>query len=294
MPAPEYTNITSGEAARADLADPARRSMKLSGRVRGLQGDTSDSQPIPMIPTTIDLTTNPTTTDTLTIDGEVYEFVTAAGAVAADVNIAVAIGGSAAVSQVNLLAAINGTAAALHANITNIATTAPAIGVGTKPVFGEVVSNILRLYYMGSGNQGVNPTSMTHDQMAAYPTVFPSFAVSDSLTAVVTFTILNFNLLPTFNSVRSIHGATGIRIAITTAMITASTLVVRFPRGDAIVGLIATCRSATGIEKVLDSTTYVITAGVLTIALLSTGAVDPADTDILDLIVFGTTTGVQA
>jgi hypothetical protein len=294
MPDPAFLNITAGAATQADLQDPARRSMQLSSRVRGLRGDVSSKQPIPMMPTTILLSTNPTTTDTLTIDGQVYEFVTAAGAVAADVNIAVAIGASAAATQTNLLAAINGTAAALHANITNVATTAPAIGVGSKPVFGEVVSNVLRLYYMGAGNQGVDPTSMTQDQMANYPTVFPSFAVSDTLTAVVAWTVLNFNLLPTFNSVRSVHGSVGVRIAITTAMITASTLVIRFPGGDSITGCHVQCFSAAGLQKVLDSTTYVIASGVLTITLLSTGTVDPADTDVLDVIVFGTTTGIQA
>lgn len=60
----------------------------------------------------LELSVNPTDTDTVTIGTDVYEFCTAGGSVAADANIGVVIGGAVATSRTNLMNAINGVVAA--------------------------------------------------------------------------------------------------------------------------------------------------------------------------------------
>ena len=290
MPDPLFLNIESGAAARSDLADPARRGIQFTQRVRALRGDFTDSQPLALIPSEIDLSTNPTTTDTITLGGEVYEFVTAAGAVAADVNIAVAIGGTAAATLLNLLAAINGGAAALHANITNIATTAPALGRGTKPVFADDLgSSLMGLWY--TGTQGLAPANMTHADYANVPVTNPSFAVSDALTAVVAFTILNFNLMPVANPTRQINGMVGMRIPVTTAMLDVP-FRIRFAGAVALLGCVAHPKSATGVPVYWDAATIHVTGNELIVDFDTGASVDPANGEFFDVIVFGQFAGI--
>lgn len=88
----------------------------------------------------------PTTADTIDIGADTYEFVTAAGAVADDANIAVEIGASAAETLTNLVAAINADDSDdTHANITNVATDAPAKANGTESLFADELGTDLRI-----------------------------------------------------------------------------------------------------------------------------------------------------
>lgn len=88
----------------------------------------------------------PTTADTVTIGADVYEFVTTAGAVADDANIAVEIGGSAAATRANLIAAINAADPDnRHPNITNVATTAAALANGTEALVADELTTDVRI-----------------------------------------------------------------------------------------------------------------------------------------------------
>jgi hypothetical protein len=88
----------------------------------------------------------PTTADTIDIGADTYEFVTASGNVADDANIAVEIGGSAALTLANLVVAVNaGTTGNQHANINNIADTAPALANGTENLVADAVGTDLRI-----------------------------------------------------------------------------------------------------------------------------------------------------
>lgn len=92
------------------------------------------------------LSAQPTTTDTIGIGGDTYEFVAAAGNVANDANIAVEIGASAAATRANLIAAINATDADnQHATINNVADTAPALANGTEDVVADEVGTDVRV-----------------------------------------------------------------------------------------------------------------------------------------------------
>jgi len=285
------TNMTRAAAQQADLVDPGRQGLNLARRVRAMRGDFTEGKPLVLSPLVINLGTNPTTTDFLVLGGETYEFVTAAGTVAADANIAVAIGANAAATFLNFAAAVNGTAAAAHPNILDSGGGA-ALGRGTKPVFADDLgSSVLALYY--TGTQGVDPDAMTHEDMKALPSVYPSFVVSESMTAVVTWNALNFNLLPVANPITQVNGTVGLRLAVTTAMVSEA-FRFRFPGVDTIAGVIVSPKTSTGIPKYYDAATFQITAGQLIVTLAATGAVDPANGDVIDLLVFGQRVGVVA
>lgn len=88
----------------------------------------------------------PTTGDTVDVGADVYEFVTASGAVADDANIAVAIGADAGETRDNWIAAVNATYEPNeHPNITNVATTGPALANGTEALFADEVGTDVRL-----------------------------------------------------------------------------------------------------------------------------------------------------
>lgn len=92
------------------------------------------------------MSAQPVTTNTVTIGADVYEFVTAAGAVADNANIAVEIAGSAALTLVELIAAINADKSDnRHANITNVATTAAALANGTENLLADALGTSLRI-----------------------------------------------------------------------------------------------------------------------------------------------------
>lgn len=161
---------TNAEAAR-DLAIAAQAAAEAA---------VSNAGVIPVA--TIDLTTNPSTGDTITIGASVFEFKAAAEHVAADVNVAVLIGIDAAATFTNLVAAINGTAALAHASILlSGASTDPAVGRGAALVFADTAAtNVLRIVPALAVGGAALPGAA-------------ALALSDALTAVVAWSATNFN-----------------------------------------------------------------------------------------------------
>lgn len=168
----------------------------------------------------------PTTADTIGIGADTYEFVTAAGAVADDDNIAVAIGGNAAATRANLIAAINATDANnQHANITLIDTITPAKANGTENVVADEVGTTVRIRYAtgpGGAVRSGNPSivlaeAITHAAdiwnvgnvnlntlggigASAIPSARTSFTVSAAMVTngfqvAFPFTVVGFTLL---------------------------------------------------------------------------------------------------
>lgn len=235
-------------------------------------------------PALLPLSTNPTHTDTVTIGGEVYEFInTSTGtAVADDDNIAVTRGANAGASVDNLIAAINGTAG-VHGTITLADTTTPARSVGTLPLFAlKIADTNVGLFY--TGTQGKSPFSITRDEWSRLPATIPSIALSNALTASVAWTTTNLNLVPFFNpAISVVSRSASVRVTITAAMIAAGLAVVAFGVGlgsSASMAMHITCMTSAGVLKVpaTDSFTLSQTTGILTIALNDgTGDLDAGD-----------------
>lgn len=110
--------------------------------LRSIQVDQLDSLQAGAVPAQIlSIGTEPTATDTVVIGADTYEFVASSGAVADDANIAVELTGTVADTVTNLIAAINAEDADnQHANITNVATDAPALANGTEAVAASLLS----------------------------------------------------------------------------------------------------------------------------------------------------------
>lgn len=137
---------------------------------------------------TLDMSTAPTATDTVTIGADVYEFVAASGTVAADTNIAVTRTGTAATDLAALIAAINATTKNnAHANILKSDGTA-ALANGTEPVKADsIATNILRIRF--ADRAGGLPKAPDTAAEA-------SIACSDALTPSVAWLLANMNEAP--------------------------------------------------------------------------------------------------
>lgn len=241
----------------------------------------------------INLGTNPTHQDTLTIGDDVYEFInTGTGTVVADdANVAVVIGGSAATTFTNLLAAINGTAAAAHATVTKADTETPAVGVGTHKVFAfNFGSSVLGV--VNSTAQGVDPMDFAWSSYTSMPDNLPSIALSDALTASVAWSNTNMNQLAWFNPVYDTRGSVSFRLAITTAMINAGVVRVFCPgilKSDSPVVHVTGYTSA-GVLKTAGTDTFIwdTTNGCLNITLGG----GFSNTDVLHVTLFGQTSAV--
>lgn len=164
----------------------------------------------------IDLTTDPASTDTLTIGADVYEFLTAAASVAADTNVAVERGGGAAATFANLLAAINGTADVAHATCFLIDGVTPAVGRGTEAVRGAAgAANVLHIAPVVAYGSAVDAPGS------------PNIALAETLTAVVDWNTLNLNLHG--GQVEAIRGATSFEIVVTAEHIAGVSLYTTLP-----------------------------------------------------------------
>jgi len=222
----------------------------------------------------INLGTNPTHQDDLTIGGDVYEFIdTGTGTVvASDTNVAVEIGGDAATTLASLVAAINGTAGA-HATVTKADTVTPAVNIGAEAVFASAPGGGL-LTLIPSGAAGVNPSSDPDTYFPADP--LASLALSDNLTAAVAWTLANFNVGA--GTTRGKKKVTRFTATVTTAMITAG----RFDVGLAFTPTGATVEAtdSAGVPRVLGGDSF--TLGTNTIGFtLNGGGPDLVDTDVL-------------
>lgn len=138
---------------------------------------------LPTSGASLDLSTNPTDTNTVTIGSDVYEFATAGGSLAADGNIGVVIGGTAAATLTNFIAAINGTATATGLFKTDGVTA--ALYVGTESVAAATYAGSLLWIYQSTAAGSTNPT-----------TTKTSVALSDTLTAAVNWSAANMNIGP--------------------------------------------------------------------------------------------------
>jgi hypothetical protein len=240
---------------------------------------------------TLNLNTNPTHQDTVTIGGQVYEFInTGTGTVVAnDNNIAVVIGGTAAATVTNFLAAINGIAAAEHATITKADTVTPANGVGTLRLFAFTAgSNVVSLTH--SATQGVNPTTAPWEFWANMPAAMPSVALTDALTAAVNWSVSNLNTLLFFNPFQTTRGFVSFRLPVTTALIAVGTARVFCP-GVSKTGnpaVVVQGYTSAGVPKngAADTVVWNSTLGSVDITLAGGGS-DWANTDVVHVIVAG-------
>lgn len=216
----------------------------------------------------IDLSTNPTDTDTITIGADTYEFVDLAvnNQVAADVNIAVVIGANAAATFAALLLAINGTQAA-HNLVFQTDGVTPAEHIGTESVLGvDGTSQVLLV--------------IPADAIGGTPVYGPAAtAFSETLTAVVDWLSTNYNLLGG-------HAATTRRMitisdTITAAMITAGFLRLRLPFVPT--ATIVKAATAAGVEKALGTDSVAIT-GSDVLVTLNGGGGDLANTNVLTIL----------
>lgn len=241
----------------------------------------------------INLGTNPTHQDTLTIGGDVYEFInTGTGTVVADDgNVAVAIGGSAAATFTNLVAAINGTAAAEHATITMADEETPAIGVGSQRVYAfNFGSSVLGVTY--STARGVDPNDFVWSDYANMPATLPSIALDDDLTAAVAWSHTNMNTLLYFNPVHTTRGLLSFKRVLTAADAAAGTLTIYCP-GILKTGnpsIVVMGYTTAGVPKLgaADVVAWDATNGAVVVTLTGGGS-DWAATDVLHFIVAGPT-----
>ncbi len=142
----------------------------------------------------LDLSTNPTATNTVTIGADVYEFLASGATVATPGNIGVIRAGSAAATLANFIAAINGLTTTpngiLDAGV-------QAAMVGTEKVYAATYAGSL-LWIWEADSAGGNA--------AATKT---SLALADALTAAVNWSVANCNVGPAI-AVSDTLAATGI------------------------------------------------------------------------------------
>jgi len=218
---------------------------------------------------TLDLSTNPTATDTVTIGSDVYEFLAAAGTTAAAPNIGVEIKGSAALTFAEFLAAVNGSAADPHANIL-------AFGGGAAPGVG---TELVLASDFGSQVAGVCPADAVGGNLLPSS---PDIAFSDALTAAVNWASTNLNLLGGFASVSK--AASVIPVTVSAAHVTAGGIqwLAEFtPRA-----LIWQATHTNGIQR-LTQNDYVFTSGpMVQLTLAGGGAPDIQANDEVTIALF--------
>lgn len=130
----------------------------------------------------LDLSTNPTATNTITIGSEVYEFQTAAASLADDAYIGVLIGATAAATIGSLVDAINGDASDNGIFKTDGVT--QCVVNGTQSIAAVALSTTTLWIYVADAVGGSPRTAKT------------SYACSDSLTAAVDWSAANMNVGP--------------------------------------------------------------------------------------------------
>lgn len=219
--------LTAEEAARIDKTDPVRRDHALGTRLQQLEAATLDARVtvLEAVETTfdsgtipaaqLDLSTNPTAGDAITIGADIYEF-QASGDLDDDAHIGVVRAGSAAATLANLVAAINATDAdGAHATLTQTDSETPALANGTESVLASIA---------GGTNLVLKPaTEPGGDALPSSPDV----ALSDNLTAAVAWSITNLNTGGGRAEGERRQSTTS--FAVTAAMITAGVHFIEFP-----------------------------------------------------------------
>lgn len=230
-----------------------------------------DSGSIPVA--ILGMATEPTATDTVVIGADTYEFVATAGAVTDDSYIAVELTGTVADTVDNLVDAINAVDPDnLHANITNIATTAPALANGTEYVLAtEVGSTIVVQYANGPGG-----AARVGD---------PSIVLGETLTdASDLWDVGNVNLNTLAGAALTARRQIVTSIAITAAMITAGSVRIDLPWQPThftFQGL-----TSAGVQRGVGADAVVAGATGLTVTLVGGVSPDLQATDVLTVVAY--------
>lgn len=219
----------------------------------------------------IAMATEPTATDTLTIGGDVYEFVATAGAVADDANIAVELEGAVADTRDNLVDAINAVNATnLHANITNIATTAPALANGTERILATEIGATVAIQYADGPGGAVNVGD-------------PSILLGEALTdASDIWDVGDVNLNTLGGKDKTAREQISTSFVVTAAMITAGVIRVDLPWQPSQYSWSA--RLVTGEHRLTANDLVLAISTGLEVTLTGGGAPDIQATDILTLV----------
>lgn len=215
----------------------------------------------------------PTTGDTVTIGADVYQFKASGESVSNNARIAVQIGASAALTRANLIAAINARDANnLHANILNVAGTAPAKANGTEKV---------RAFESGN-NVVIEPTRLVPGDSVSYPSS-PSILLAEAITHASDIWVegaVNLNTLG--GRAEAMRQRSRSSTTITAAMITATARRVRFPFTPT--GFTVQIRTATGAIRLTDGgDTFAIDGNDVLITLAGGAAPDIQATDIVTI-----------
>lgn len=215
----------------------------------------------------IDLSVNPTDTNTLTIGADVYEFVnTAVNAnVGVDTRKGVVIGGAAANTLTSLIAAINNTVATPHPSLFLIDGVTAALSRGVENVVAVAAGTDLVI--RPALSPGGTPVASS-----------PSIALSDALTAVVAWSMTNLNLGGgrTTSTARVAHT----QFTVTTAMITDGTH--RFDVNFTVAGYLVGARTTGGVAKGTGTDTVALSGSTFTLTLAGGGG-DLADGDVVSV-----------
>ena len=222
----------------------------------------------------IKVAATPTAGDTITIGADVYEFQANAGAVTDDSYIAVEIDGVTN-SQANLVLAINGTYSPdQHPNITNIATTAPALANGTELVWAEAEGP-------GNGVRIFNADAVGGSKLAGSQSIVLSETMTDA-GDVWSVGNVNMNTLGAAAAVARRH--TTYQVTVTADMITEGTLTVEVPFTAGSVTL--DVYTSTGGKRYTANDTVAVSGTSALIVLAGGAAPDIQATDVAYLTVW--------
>lgn len=232
--------LTALAAAQADTFSPVHDLWATHKRIQLLEDEASDAalsvdalqQRVvsSLASATLNLTTQPTAGDRITIGADTYQFLAlTTDAVSNDAYIGVARGGSASAARTNLVAAING---ARTTSFGEKANGSPAARNGTEEVFAFI--------------DGVHLVVVPADEVGGAPlwNSLPNIALADNLTAAVNWSVANLNL-GAANVLRPTQ-VCRFDLTITADMVSAGSTGVYVPVDDASAVLRFLVRSATG------------------------------------------------
>ncbi len=221
----------------------------------------------------IAIATEPTATDTLTIGADVYEFVATAGAVADDANIAVELDGAVANTRDNLVDAINAVDADnLHANITNVATDAPALANGTEAVLATEVGATVVIQ---------TATRPGGDLQSASPSIVLAEALTD---ASDIWDVGNVNLNTLAGRAKASRVKVTTEITVTAAMITATGVRIDLPFQPA--HFVWQAHLSTGAKRFTANDLMTATADGLLLTLAGGAGPDIQATDVVTVVAY--------
>jgi hypothetical protein len=259
----------------AQRASPTLDALQLAVVVRAIQVDQLDVQNGGARGVAALLMgTNPTHQDTLVIGADTYEFLAGAATVANDANIAVAIGGSAAVTAASLVAAINATDADNeHPTINNGADTAPALANGTESVFASLDGTTVSIVDALSpgGDLSANPAAPLSIVLNE------TFAAAGNIWACGN---INTNLL----GGNAAGQARQSQVVWTAANVAAGDRVFRFP--FTVRGFTVQVRTAAGLLKHPVADAFVASGTDITLTLDASGAPEIVNGDIVTIVAF--------